>query len=74
MRENRDFFCSCQYTHSVARAPFSWAAQHTTVYLDIRVLCKIAFKLGLHQICQQIFWKIGGSEQRAKSGKLVKFW
>ena len=25
--------CSCQYTHSVCMAPFSWAAGHTTMCL-----------------------------------------
>ena len=34
MRENRDFVVPVNILTSFARAPFSWAARHTTVCLD----------------------------------------
>ena len=35
MCENRDFVVPVNILTPFARAPFSWAAQHTTVCLDI---------------------------------------
>ena len=35
MRENRDFVVPVNILTPFARAPFSWAARHTTVCLDI---------------------------------------
>ena len=35
MRENRDLVVPVNILTSFARAPFSWAARHTTVCLDI---------------------------------------
>ena len=37
MRENQDFVVPVNILTLFARAPFSWAARHTTVCLDIRV-------------------------------------
>ena len=37
MRENRNFVVSVNMLTLFALAPFSWAAQHTTVYLDFMV-------------------------------------
>ena len=34
MRENRDFVVPVNILTTFARAPFSWAARHTTVCLD----------------------------------------
>ena len=34
MRENRDFVVPVNILITFARAPFSWAARHTTVCLD----------------------------------------
>ena len=34
MRENRDFVVPVNILTPFARAPFSWAARHTTVCLD----------------------------------------
>ena len=35
MRENRDFVVPVNILTTFAHAPFSWAARHTTVCLDI---------------------------------------
>ena len=35
MRENRDFVVPVNILTTFARAPFSWAARHTTVCLDL---------------------------------------
>ena len=35
MRENRDYVVPVNILTSIARAPFSWATRHTTVYLDL---------------------------------------
>ena len=42
MRENRDFVVPVNILTTFAHAPFSWAARHTTVCLDISVHCVIA--------------------------------
>ena len=36
MRENRDFVVPVNILTTFAHAPFSWAARHTTVCLDLR--------------------------------------
>ena len=35
MRENRDFVVPVNILTTFAHAPFSWAARHTTVCLDV---------------------------------------
>ena len=37
MRENRDFVVPVNILTTFAHAPFSWAARHTTVCLDILI-------------------------------------
>ena len=37
MRENRDFVVPVNILTTFARAPFSWAARHTTVCLDLNI-------------------------------------
>ena len=37
MRENRDFVVPVNILTPFARAPFSWAARHTTVCLDYSI-------------------------------------
>ena len=37
MRENRDFVVPVNILTTFARAPFSWAARHTTVCLDMKL-------------------------------------
>ena len=43
MRENRDFVVPVNILTPFARAPFSWAARHTTVCLDIRIVKALGF-------------------------------
>ena len=38
MRENRDFVVPVNILTTFAHAPFSWAARHTTVCLDVGFL------------------------------------
>ena len=38
MRENRDFVVPVNILTTFAHAPFSWAARHTTVCLDMQTL------------------------------------
>ena len=45
MRENRDFVVPVNILTTFARAPFSWAARHTTVCLD-----QDLFKVSLGQL------------------------
>ena len=53
MRENRDFVVPVNILTPFAHAPFSWAARHTTVCLDMLLLinCIVYSVLHVYAIC-----------------------
>ena len=58
MRENRDFVVPVNILTPFAHAPFSWAARHTTVCLDIKVLCfdeRLTRKVSQATVCMQFY-------------------
>ena len=54
MRENRDFVVPVNILTTFARAPFSWAARHTTVCLDILLHVGVAVHRPITQMLSYI--------------------
>ena len=47
MRENRDFVVPVNILTTFAHAPFSWAARHTTVCLDVHTRQMLERAIGI---------------------------